>query len=865
MNRVSALVFLVVFITTLLASCTSESTTDAAEKAFARSQQYVEQGQYRAATIEVKNALQQDPENLTYLLWYAEIATEIGSPYQAELILLNSETKSAELFAKLADLQLQQQKFLSAQETISQLESLDPDHPDISWLTARQIILAGQESRGLELLEKEASEHSENGKFTESYILTMLEKGLAEDALTWLERSIEMEDQVSHQYLYGSVYLANGQLNEAESALTQALANYPDTDVLTNTENRMLEALIELSVQLGKLDKAIIYRNVIQTSNPDAYLAKQQYEEALNAVSNGDLATAKRLFEDILVQYPNNQQAALLLGLIHIEEGESAAGEQLLSENLNTETAPTTLIKATALAQTEQGKSDQALTVLEQALLANPDDAELLGLYGTILLGTEKQKEGIAAISKALELDASLIRLRLLLGQHFYEMNQPDLALGHLRKAYHSNNRDWAIVNFYLELLLATDNMTEAREIYQNLIERSDQDANALWLAAMIDYRTGDKETAMKLLQQSHQLDSTNITVIETLARLYSELLLFDSAADMWLTALSLQPMQADYLAEAVAVRRDFYSQQETLEWLAEKAINQPEISDRINTVIVELHLLEGELEAAKSVAQRYQGETTEYANTIFGNILTFEAQAYLRSAEPQKALAILSEAEEKLPENSTIRLLKAEAFQTMGDHERAVSELDVLISTGNISYRVVNEKTSSLATLNKTDEAFEFINQYWQTQPNEQLAGQYFSLLQKQSPTKVEAESEQWLEANPESTVALTTLANLAISRQENNEALTLYDRILEVQPTSISALNNSAWLLKDSNPEEALVRAEKAANLAPSSASVLDTYAWILYLNGQQEEALKHIEVALSLDPENEYIQQHKAQISR
>ena len=188
--------------------------------------------------------------------------------------------------------------------------------------------------------------------------------------------------------------------------------------------------------------------------NPEAFLAKQQYKDALAAASSGDLVTAKAAFEDILDQFPNNQQAALLLGLIHIEEGDFASGEALLSDNIDTETAPVSIIQATALAQAEQGKPDEALAVLQKALLARPDDITLLSLYGVISLNAGQKQQGIQSISKALQLDPNRTRLHLLLAQYYAEENQPNVALGHLRKAYNQNPSDWPPTSFYLTLLV---------------------------------------------------------------------------------------------------------------------------------------------------------------------------------------------------------------------------------------------------------------------------------------------------------------------------------------------------------------------------------------------------------------------------
>jgi uncharacterized protein (TIGR03790 family) len=73
--------------------------------------------------------------------------------------------------------------------------------------------------------------------------------------------------------------------------------------------------------------------------------------------------------------------------------------------------------------------------------------------------------------------------------------------------------------------------------------------------------------------------------------------------------------------------------------------------------------------------------------------------------------------------------------------------------------------------------------------------------------------------------------------------DAIAGYEKVLEIEPNQVIALNNLAFGLASARkmPKEALVYARKAAALAPTNLPILDTLAWIQHLTGDDEGAAK------------------------
>jgi len=74
---------------------------------------------------------------------------------------------------------------------------------------------------------------------------------------------------------------------------------------------------------------------------------------------------------------------------------------------------------------------------------------------------------------------------------------------------------------------------------------------------------------------------------------------------------------------------------------------------------------------------------------------------------------------------------------------------------------------------------------------------------------------------------------------------------------------LNNLAWLLaqKDESSvlREAQVLAEKACDKKSSDPALQNTRGWIYWKHGMKESARQAWDLAVSLDPDNKFVQDH------
>ena len=848
-----------------LMSCSSDQNSEKALSNIERSIAYEKQGQYRAALIEVRNAIQADPENPDYLKHYAGLLIAMGTPNQAEDLLLDHDDLLDDFRLTLVDALLQQGKFITAK---SYLDGWQPDSSqkqEYDRLTALQHYLSGNKAVALKQFRSIAARPDASFDSRVDLIKILINDGQLAEATQQIQKLLTAyPDDPEALYLGALLATENNDLETAEKNLTDALTQLPSTDVMLNNKLQILELLSDVLTRLGRPDEALIYSKLIREANPEVFAAKQQYKDALASAQSGDLTSAKAAFEDILNQFPNNQQAAMLLGLIHIEEGDVEAGEQLLSENLDTEIAPTSIIRATALAQAELDKPDQALLVLEKALLAKPDDVTLLSLYGVISLNNGQDQQGLKAINKALQLAPNKTRLHLLMAQYYVDQNKSELALGHLRKAYNESPTDWPTTSFYLSLLIKNDDRAEAEKVKNEIATNYGDDVSALWVLSMVEYQLGNTQASIDTLVKLHRKEPDSIRVTNALAKLYRQTGKYELSSNMWLQAVGANPGDLKLVTELIADRMKLGTVGDLVDYLNSQAAKNPQIAATLHAATIELMVNQGQLTKAKDLFSQYSGSKAPQVKLMQAAILRGEALALAQQQQWQKALSKAKEADQLLQNNVGITLLKARLELKNGNSDDAVKTLTNALNSKPNNVRLITEKTKLLAQVSNPQEAYNYLKPIWQKQPHGGLAQVYFGLVNQLSPEQMEPAVKELLRAEPNNAGALNTLAGIKQQKGLTGEAINYYKRAIDASPNLVPALNNLAWMLKDSRPKDALAYSKRAAELAPNSAAVLDTYGWILHLNGQNDEAIRYIDRALELAPNNADIKSHRAKIS-
>jgi len=143
-------------------------------------------------------------------------------------------------------------------------------------------------------------------------------------------------------------------------------------------------------------------------------------------------------------------------------------------------------------------------------------------------------------------------------------------------------------------------------------------------------------------------------------------------------------------------------------------------------------------------------------------------------------------------------------------------------------------------------------------------LAIRLHSALQN-SGNKVEAEKHAlaWLKENPKDVGFRMYMGDLASATSSFGQAATYYQSALALQPNNALILNNLAWAAGQTKSPKALEYAEKANELAPNQPAIMDTLAVLTAEKGDTGKAIELLRKAVSLAPQAASIQLNLAKI--
>lgn len=122
-----------------------------------------------------------------------------------------------------------------------------------------------------------------------------------------------------------------------------------------------------------------------------------------------------------------------------------------------------------------------------------------------------------------------------------------------------------------------------------------------------------------------------------------------------------------------------------------------------------------------------------------------------------------------------------------------------------------------------------------------ELIVKQHQLLLTLGKANEANALASKWVKENPAEPSVRFYLANTVMEKKEYKEAAQRYRELHVQQPENVAILNNLAWVLSELKDPSALNYAEKAYANAPSNPNVQDTYGWLLFNLGDGKDAKK------------------------
>lgn len=868
MRKFQARLLVVLFSLASLWSCEdSAKVTDKSAEVLKRAESYFSQGQYSAATIEVKNALKENSSNLNAYLLLARIYLEQGNYPNAVKVLQELPQDNLQVVTLLAETQFYQGKYKSLQKTLDTLATREDAKKSVDFqlLLARSLIQHNEFDRANQILKTlESGISNPATQSTLEVVRSQLYRAQQNPAqqMAALDKALSIQPgNIEALVEKARVKLEASDYESAEDLLSQALIALPTTDNMTLKRLNILHAMVATLTRQGRSVEAMVYSKLIADASPKAQALQSEFESAVEQLSAGNVKKA----EEVLSHMYNAENAALagsLLGLLKFQQGDFRQAAQLLEDTIDPETASPETLRAYAESQLRLQNPAQALKTIEANVREHPSNPDILGIYGLSLLATQQRDKGIETLKAALKLDPSRSRLRLALADAHNQNGQLDKAVEQLEAAYTSKPDDLAVQERLVRQYRIMKKEAPLATLINTLSQSAAPQSQALAGMALL---STDKARASAILDKAYSATPDDAAVLRAqvarhmAGRDFKSVLRFGKE----LAALNTD----DLFALSAIVQAEIAEQRDAaaLTYLSDLS-KQSANAWGPDFVQARYHLTRGKLDLALQHADialarsGFNRETSALATRI-----------YLAKAQQQTLNRQFTDARETIMAGLQIAPSSVELMHLLVNieiEEKKLSAAETLVE--EIHKTAPDSPVSLMATADlamakgDASTALADYKKAWSLLPTDRLGNILWASIRKDTTDTREKFLAEWKRKLPNSYQALTIEGLYRQETGQHREATDAYTRSLAINSRQSAVHNNLAWLLLESgDPKNALLHAKNAQEMNPENPSILDTFGWVAFKNGDTRTALANLEKAAKLLPDNQEIQTHLAQV--
>lgn len=853
----------------VLVGCKDDSAAAKAEAdRFTRSAvTYQEQGQYRAAMLEAKNAIQKDPQNVKSYILLAKIYNKVGAFASTQKMLEGVVKKMPDVSVELAEAYFMNKKYRSAISLLNDFSGSNLSEEELvhkHLISARSYIHLGDKEGYEKTLAALKSIQSAQNDVVFLEVEYLMAQGRVEDARARLDEiDVAKITKASHLLLLGNFALQQNQLEKAEGYFTKALSSLPNTDVISIEKNTVLAQLTEVLIQEGRTSEAYRYQKLLAEANPDSQAAQQKFNDAMEFYRQGKFDEAEKVLNEIREQFPQDKNSAMLMGLVQYQQGQDQAALELFDKFIDPETATPTIIQAAAVAKYRSNKMDEALTLLKQAVDSQPNNAEILATYGLALLDKDQTStEGEKALEKSLALNPKQQRLRLALAKRHLAMNNKAQAIAQLQTAYNQQPLDLIIQQSYFKALFAegkNEDVKHAIDAFQKdypsnprgaflegwykLVQKDYAGAQASFEKALANKNNTEKSLSYTGLAELYEMQKQPQKAITAWESLLTDDQTQTPAYSQWLKLVQ----ELKRAKEAVGFLQGL--EQKSDKWqpsvvLAQLLFSQGQMAESVGHIDIALER-SGKSEQVKQIAANlYQN----YAIALAKDNKAVDAKTYFMKALtffPNNMNYLASLIEFEIAQKNTPEAQKLLEQFSAGEKQSAEhSYLQGIIRNAE----------------GNPDAAQQLFLESWSKKPMESSAERIYAYYQTGNKKEQGLKFvDDWVAKLPNSPRPALIKA---INAQENKdlvEAAKWYEKTIALAPQLPVAINNLAWIYYEQKNPKAIELAKRAYELSGSTPAIMDTYGWILVESNRLQEGIDVLERAANLEPGNKEIVDH------
>ncbi len=764
---------------------------------------YIQANKRPQAETELEKCLIQAPTNIPILMTAVHFYTNTNGAQQA-LEYLEIIEKLQEPTSQTRELSGSNLRFLNrldeAEKAYKEALNLDSTNTNAA-VNLSSLYLSQQRSEeALALINSTLEKKPDNVNLIQLRALSAEDKRDFESAENDYRKIISLQpNSAASYYSLAKLLLGQGKLDEVKKIYSEMSVKF---------KSNIYERMVAGSIAIQEKDyntSAEIFQQVVQ----DAPSVDSLYNLALSLHNINNSETALSSLRRILDVFPTNTAALQLTAQILFEQKRlpeaKYEAERLVEANPNYLNAYNILAKI----QSALGEYDEALITYDKALKINPNFSQATVSSSNILFEQGKDEEAVNLLQSKLQENPASDAERISLFNYYMKNSDYKKAAELVEEGLRNQPEQSFLLVMKSNVLLAQQQNEEAIAALEKALEINPSFMPAIDILLNIFMAQGENEKALKLCETYLKANPNDANFLVT-------------------SSLLLDNLQRSDEATAKLEQANALNSERALISLVRRALNNND--------------------AAK--AEKYL--TDKLKALPIAPVRSMLTSFYVEQDNLQKAIDVYNV--EEIKNTAEAIAGRFRLYLSVKNYKDAKTEAELMISTFPDSPDGYVLKAFALEGEDNFDEAFKTLNSAYTKLSSSELLIQLANLcLRNEDYDKALSYFRTSLLASPDNLAAISGQGYAFHKQGKFKEAITSFERILELYPQNTANYNNLAMALADEgkNVARAVELAAQVYSQAPENINVIDTYAYTLIKNNQVDEALNVIEGGLKANP--------------
>lgn len=865
----------------LLAGCERSPSVD---RLVGDAQQYRQRGETQAAIIQLKNAIQKEPEYHQARIALGRIYLDIGNPLSAE----KEFRKALSLGATPSEIMPQLGKSMlmlgQADQLLAELQQdqANDGRPELRALRAHALLATGKIEESRELFETILKNDPDFAGALLGLAKIAIASNQFDRATALLKQGLKKNENdidIDILLLHGDLLSLLGNSDQARLDYGMVLKLRPDN----------IQAHIDIANLDGNSGRFDDARSHISAARKIAPISLQVIQaQALLDFREGKFEAARDLLQKVVLSAPNHMPSILLMGAVQLALGSPQQAEQYLLKFIQENPKHIDANKMLAGIKLRSGQPEAAIAIINPLLKNNPDDMQLLALAGEVELFGKHFSKAAEYLRRASKLAPKVAPIHTALAVSLLGIDKTELAIIELERANSLDSTNLkAAIMLVMAHLRAKENDKAMLQI--ELIEKQHASRPVVHnLKGAVFLAKGNVLGARASFEKALNLESKYLPALQNLARLDMAEKKSDQAKIRYEVALSKNPKSVDLMAELANLAIFENKPKEAQQWLERAKQENPEAIGPA-LLLGYTYLQFGEKQKALQLAQNMHA-----ANSSNAEILALLAQAQNDNGQWAAALASYNKLAILWPRSTAIQmrigniqLIAKNQTEALRAFKKALDIKPNLLAaqtsvaslfTLNGNYReaitiakavqkehpdfadgyklegdILMAKSNPLPALKLYERAFE------KSESNSIAINIHQALTLANKHNEARSRIDNWLQRHPSDLLTRFYLSANYMTSSRYELAIEQLEFIVQRNPNNIIALNDLAVSYQHRKDKRALITAQRAYDLEPTNSTVMDTLGWIILESGDAGRAIALLKKAIELAPSSPEMRYH------